>query len=76
MAKRKLTKAERDEWDAQIARMRSNSDWLRRLAERGEARLPPHARRAPGQSNADWLRTLAERAEARLPAESRRDAAL
>lgn len=74
MAKRKLTKAERDARDAELARMRSNADWLRRLAERGEARLPPEARRRAGASNADWLRSLAERAEAKLPADVRRDA--
>jgi hypothetical protein len=39
MKKRKLTKAEREEWDAQRAQMRANAQRTRELAERAQAKL-------------------------------------
>ena len=39
MAKKKLTKAERAEWEAQRAQMRANAARTRELAERGQAKL-------------------------------------
>ena len=39
MAKKKLTEAERAEWNAQRARMRANVQRTRELAERAQAKL-------------------------------------
>jgi hypothetical protein len=39
MAKKKLTKAERAEWEAQRAQMRANGQRTRELAERAQAKL-------------------------------------
>jgi hypothetical protein len=39
MAKKKLTEAERAEWNAQRAQMRANAQRTRELAERGQAKL-------------------------------------
>ena len=39
MAKKKLTEAERAEWDAQRAQMRANAQRTRELAERAQAKL-------------------------------------
>ena len=39
MAKRKLTKAERTEWEAQRAQMLANAKRTRELAERAQAKL-------------------------------------
>ena len=39
MAKKRLTKAERAEWDAQRAEMRKNAQRTRELAERAQAKL-------------------------------------
>jgi len=39
MAKKKLTKAERAEWDARRAQMRANAERTRELAERAQAKL-------------------------------------
>jgi hypothetical protein len=39
MAKRKPTKAEREEWATQRARLRANAERTRRLAERAQAKL-------------------------------------
>ena len=44
MAKKKLTKTERAEWEAQRARMRANADRTRELAERAQAKLDAEAR--------------------------------
>ena len=45
MAKKKLTKAEREERDARLARMLANAERTRQLAERGQAKLD--AERSP-----------------------------
>jgi hypothetical protein len=39
MAKKKLTEAERAEWEAQRARMLANAQRTRELAERAQAKL-------------------------------------
>jgi hypothetical protein len=39
MAKKKLTEAERAEWDAQRTQMRANAQRTRELAERAQAKL-------------------------------------
>jgi len=39
MASKKLTKAERAEWEAQRAQMRANAQRTRELAERAQAKL-------------------------------------
>ena len=39
MAKKKLTNAERAEWEVQRARMRANAERTRELAERALAKL-------------------------------------
>jgi hypothetical protein len=39
MAKKKLTEAERAEWNAQRAQMRANAQRTRGLAERAQAKL-------------------------------------
>jgi hypothetical protein len=39
MAKKKLTKAERAEWETQRAQMRANAQRTRELAERAQAKL-------------------------------------
>lgn len=39
MAKKKLTEAERAEWEAQRAQMRANAQRTRELAERAQAKL-------------------------------------
>lgn len=39
MAKKKLTEAERVEWDAQRAQMRANAQRTRELAEHAQAKL-------------------------------------
>lgn len=44
MAKKKLTKDERLEWEAQRARMRANAQRTRELAERAQAKLDAEAR--------------------------------
>ncbi len=61
--KRKMTKAE---LEAQRAETQRTIDWVRELAERGEAELPPATRRPPGMSNSQWLHELAERGKAEL----------
>jgi hypothetical protein len=43
MAKKKLTEAERAEWNAQRARMRANAKRTRELAERAQAKLDAKA---------------------------------
>jgi hypothetical protein len=45
MAKRKLTKAERTERDAQRAQMRANAQRTRELAERAQAKLEAQSQR-------------------------------
>ena len=45
MAKRKLTKAEREEWEAQRAQMLANAGRTRQLAERAQARLDAQQQR-------------------------------
>jgi hypothetical protein len=45
MAKRKLTKAERAERDAQRAQMRANAQRTRELAERAQAKLEAQSQR-------------------------------
>ena len=44
MAKKKLTKVEQAEWEAQRARMRANAKRTRELAERAQAKLEAEAR--------------------------------
>ena len=44
MAKKKLTKAERAEWEAQRAQMRANAQRTRELAERAQAKLDAETR--------------------------------
>ncbi len=39
MAKKRMTEAERAEWKAHLARMRTNADRTRELAERAQAKL-------------------------------------
>jgi hypothetical protein len=39
MAKKKMTEAERAEWEAHLARMTANADRTRELAERAQAKL-------------------------------------
>ena len=39
MAKRKLTQAERDQWEFERARLRASSEHLRKLAEKAQAKL-------------------------------------
>ena len=39
MAKKKLTKAEREEMDARLERMRANAQRTRELAEKAQAKL-------------------------------------
>lgn len=39
MAKKRLTEAERAEWNAQRARLRANAQRTRELAERAQAKL-------------------------------------
>ena len=63
MSKKKMTKAE---IQAQRDREAANGAWLRELAERAEAKLPPERRRPAGASNAEWLRRLAEKGKAEL----------
>lgn len=46
MAKKKLTKAERAEWEAQRAQLRSNAQRTRELAERAQAKLDAQRERA------------------------------
>ena len=43
MAKKKLTTAERAEWERQRAQMRANAARLRQLAERAQAKLDGEA---------------------------------
>ncbi|MHB8468613.1 MAG: hypothetical protein ACYDCH_02490 [Gaiellaceae bacterium] len=43
MARKKLTKAERAEWEAQLAQMRANARRTRELAERAQAKLDAKA---------------------------------
>jgi hypothetical protein len=62
MAKKKLTRADHE----RRRRMQANAERLRKLAERGEAALPPERRRPPGASNAEWLTQLAEKAQTEL----------
>ena len=50
MAKRKLTKAEREEMEARHARMLANAQRTRELAERAQAKLD--AERAAGEKPA------------------------
>jgi hypothetical protein len=45
MARKKLTAAERAEWEAQRARMRANAERTRELAERAQAQLDAKASR-------------------------------
>ena len=44
MAKKKMTKAERAEWEAQLAQMRANAQRTRELAERAQAKLDAESR--------------------------------
>jgi hypothetical protein len=44
MAKKKLTEAERAEWEVQRASMRANAQRTRELAERAQAKLDAKAR--------------------------------
>ena len=44
MAKKKLTKAERAEWEAQRAQMRANAQRTRELAEQAQAKLESQSR--------------------------------
>jgi hypothetical protein len=46
MAKRKLTKAEREERDERLARMLANAQRTRELAERAQAKLDAERRQA------------------------------
>jgi hypothetical protein len=39
VAKKKMTKAEREEWEAHIEQMLANAQRTRELAERGQAKL-------------------------------------
>jgi hypothetical protein len=39
MAKKKMSPAERAEWEAHLARMRANAERTRQLAERAQAKL-------------------------------------
>ena len=61
-------KRPRTELDAERAQARQSAAWLRELAEKALAELPPSAReaRARAGSNAAWLRGLAEKAQAEL----------
>jgi hypothetical protein len=43
MAKKKLTEAERAEWEAHLARMLANAQRTRELAERAQAKLDAKA---------------------------------
>ena len=43
MAKKKMTQAERAEWEAHLARMRANAQRTRELAERAQAKLDAKA---------------------------------
>ena len=70
MAKRKLTAAERAQWEAERARADANAEWLRQLAEEGLADLnadrvkqglPPIVK---PESNAQWLREMVEARQA------------
>jgi hypothetical protein len=45
MAKKKLTKAERAERDAELERMRANAQRTRELAERAQAKLDAQSSR-------------------------------
>jgi hypothetical protein len=45
MARKKLTKAERAEWEAQRTLMRTNAERTRELAERAQAKLETDRRR-------------------------------
>ena len=45
MARKRLTKAERDERDAHIRQMLANAQRTRELAERGQAKLDAQKRR-------------------------------
>ena len=45
MAKKKLTKAEREERDARHERVRANAQRTRELAERAQAKLDAHSSR-------------------------------
>ncbi len=45
MAKKKLTKAERAEWDARHERVLANAQRTRELAERAQAKLDAQASR-------------------------------
>jgi hypothetical protein len=44
MAKKKLTKAERAEWEAQRVQMLANAERTRELAQRAQAKLDAAAR--------------------------------
>lgn len=68
--KRKTTPAER----ARREEAQRNAAWVRDLAERAEARLPPERRRPPGASNSDWLRQLAQKGKAELDERAPSDA--
>jgi hypothetical protein len=46
MAKKKLTAAERAEWERQRAQMLANGQRTRQLAERAQAKLDAEARRS------------------------------
>lgn len=43
MAKKKMTEAERAEWNAHLAQMRANAERTRKLAERAQAKLDAEA---------------------------------
>jgi len=59
--------------EAERARARANSDWMRELLERAEAALPPDQRQPADASNSEWLLLLAERGKADLEARQPRE---
>lgn len=64
------------EIDAEREQARHSAAWLRKLAERGLAELPPSARnvRERAGSNSAWLRELAVSAQAELDLREQREA--
>jgi hypothetical protein len=56
----------RAEIEAERARVRQTIAWVREVAERAEAALPPEKRRPPGASNSEWMRQILDRAQAEL----------
>jgi hypothetical protein len=79
MATRKMTRAERQEFEAEYARVMANALRTRELAERGQAKLEGRPPREVGQpdtatmlADAQRLRELAEQAQAKLDAQNAR----